>query len=280
MEQEIWRGMPYYDVFWRKRHLTRRELRAIYANYYTYVFWALAISMLVLLDLHGFAERVSLSALVAYTVSLVIITVSFYFLGSWLGLKLSKKYAWFFMIYPLLGFVAVSISTYIVELGMSGYFRGAMSVEQAAGKLPENIILTLVLETFYITFVLPIATQFGKRRDKKPLSDAQNTCTTLSIAGKTFFCDQLISVSSQDHYVKVKTDEGEVLLRARLSDLIGQLSCQNGIQPHRSHWVSRRAVAEIKSRDGHKCLVLTDGSPIPIARGRMVDVQAWLEKQG
>jgi len=278
LEQEIWRGMPYYDVFWRKRHLTRRELRVIYANYYTYVFWTLAISIVVLLDLHGFAERVSLFALVSYTVALAVITVSFYIFGSWLGLKFSEKNAWFFMIYPLFGLMAVSVSTYIVELGMSGIFRGAVSVELAAEKLPVNIILTLVLETFYITFVLPIATHFGERNEKQPVLKAINTCETLSIAGKTFFCNQLISVSSQDHYVRVKTDEDEVLLRARLSDLIDLLNCQNGIQPHRSHWVSRRAVTEIASHDGHKSLVLSDGSQVPVARGRMVDVQAWLEK--
>lgn len=270
--------MPYYDVFWRKRHLTWRELHVAYTSYYAYVFWTFAIALMVLLDLHGFAERVSLIALVSYSVSLIIVTVSLYAIGSWLGLKLSKKYSWFVMIYPLLGFAAVTISTYIVELGMSGHFRGAMSTEFAAEKLPVNIILTLVLETFYITFVSPIALHFDGRPKPRPLSYAKNTCTTLTVAGKIFECDQLVSVSSQDHYVKVKSDDGETLLRARLSDLIPQLDCQDGIQPHRSHWVSRRSVVEIASQSGKNILILHDGSKIPIARGRMVDVQAWLEK--
>ncbi len=282
LEQGVWRGMPYFDVLWRKRHLTIREMHLIYANYYSCVFWFLMISLVVLLDLHGFAERVSATAVVVYTVSLGVVAFSLYILATWVGIKLSQKYSSFFMIYPLVGFTAITIATYIVELGMSSYFSGVMSLEHAAEKLPINIILTLLLETFFITFVLPVAINASnlddKKREKRAAdAEAENACVTLTVAGEVFFCNHLISISSQDHYVRIQTKDGEKLMRARLSDLIGQLACQKGIQPHRSHWVSRDAVASMVSRKGHKFLELRNGSTVPVARGRVVDVQEWLE---
>ncbi len=280
LEQAVWRGMPYFDVFWRKRHLTQRELRAVYSNYYTYVFWALIISVLVLLDLHGFAERVSLMALVAYTTSLAIFTFVLYYYASVIGIKLSQRYRRFFLVFPVVGFVAVTIATYALELGMSAYFGSGMSFENAAQKLPVNFILTLVLETFFLTFVMPTAIKTSKKEAKRQQAGAKSACTTITIAGKTYYCKDLISISSQDHYVRIRTKDGEDLVRARLSDLIGNLSCQNGIQPHRSHWVPLGAVAGVVSSGGQKTLKLHDGSELPIARGRIGDVQEWLEKAG
>ena len=277
VEQVAWRGMPYYDVFWRKRHLTRRELRSVYANYYTVVFWVLIISVLVLLDLHGFAERVSVAAQVVYTSSLAVLTFMLYYLFCEIGIKLSQRYVRFFLIFPLVGFASMTFATYFVEFGMSGYFGGRISLENAASKLPVNLILTLVVETFFLTFVLPVTYRSKKSVAINDGSKAKPACETFIVAGETYFCDQLVSVSSQDHYVRIQTKDNENLVRARLSDLIGQLNCQNGIQPHRSHWVARQAVVGMMTRDGHKCLKLRNGNTIPIARGRLVDVQEWLE---
>lgn len=269
--------MPFFDVFGRKRHLTQRELRKVYASKYTFIFWALIISVVVVLDLHGFAERVSLAALVTYSTSISMITFLFYYLASAIGIKLSQRFSWFFLIFPLVGFVAVVLTTYLVELGMSAYFGDGMSLEGAAEKLPINFILTLVLETFFLTFVMPTAFKSRDLEGKAPPELSAPPCKTITIMGKTYFCKALISVSSQDHYVRIRTEEDEDLVRARLSDLIEQLNGQKGIQPHRSHWVPRRAVVGIVSRKGHKFLELCDGSELPVARGRINSVQAWLE---
>ncbi len=279
MEQADWRGMPFYDVLWRKRHLTTRELHKVYANYYSYVFWAMVILLLILLDLHGFAEKVSLTALTVYTVSIIVMTFSIYYFISLAGIKLSQKFDRFFVIFPLVGFCAVTISTYVVEIGMSGYFGGGMSTEHAFEKLPANIILNIVLETLYLTFVIPVALNSHGASPKiaKNYSDGAGTiCKSIIVSGHTFKCAELVSASSQDHYIIVKTENNETLIRARLSDIIAQLNCRNGIQPHRSHWVARESVVGIESVEGHKRLKMTDGSIIPIARGRITDVQEWL----
>ncbi len=275
MKQAVWRGMPYFDVFWRKRHLTRREMHAAFTSSYTYIFWALQISLMVLLDLHGFAERVSITALITYTTSLTAITVLLYLAATLIGLWLSKRYDRFFIFYPLVGFVSVTTATILVELGMSSYFGGGMSLQFAAQKLPVNLLLTLLLETIFFTFVMPL-TQRPDAFVSPQAMPISRQCETLNIGGKTFVCADLLAVSSQDHYVNVRTKTGDTLLRARLSDIVGQLGCQSGTQPHRSHWVSRNAAVRMIVKDGHKVLELTDGSYIPVARGRVSAVQAWL----
>ncbi len=278
MEQANWRGMLYYDVLWRKRHLTTRELRRVYANYYSYVFWAMVISILILLDFHGFAERISLAALSVYTISITVVTFSLYYLVTLAGIKISQRVDGFFLIFPIVGFFVTTVATYAVELGVSGYFGNGMSTQYALEKLPANVILTIVLETLYLTFVIPVA--LTTEPNPKVINDdtvgkAPN-CNSITVSGHTFDCADFVWASSQDHYINVKTKETELLIRARMSDLVAQLSCRNGIQPHRSHWVAREAVVEMESFEGHKRLKLTDGTYIPIARGRISAVQEWL----
>jgi len=280
LEQANWRGMPYYDVLWRKRHLTLRELRDAYANYYTYVFWAMVVALLVLLDLHGFAERVSLTALFVYTLSLAVVTVSLYVFVTFVGIKISKKHESFFVIYPIVGLILMTIATYLVEAGMSSTFGGGLSFENVIEKLPANLILNVVLETLYLTFVLPVAAGsfFPEIAALAPTPNSQNIkAKMVVIAGHKFDSTDLVSLSSQDHYIAVKTQGGEQLIRARLSDVVEQLGNQDGIQPHRSHWVARKSVVEVENVEGQKRIKMTDGTNIPVARGRIASVQEWLE---
>ncbi len=278
MKQDVWRGMPYYDVFWHKRHLTRRELHAITASYQSYIYWFLVVAIFMLLDLHQFAARVSPFALLIYTVSLLVITMAVYLTATALGMWLSRKYSRFFLLYPVVGIVGVTIATYVTEAGMSSVYGGGMSLAHAAEKLPVNILLSLLLETLYINFALPAVVSGMK--DKPDADMAEHTkpaCASLTIAGTKFDCKDVIAASAQDHYVSIRTVQGNTLVRARLGDLTGQLNCQNGIQPHRSHWVARCAVVDMVSGQGHKWLVLVDGTRIPVARGRHAEVQRWLD---
>lgn len=277
MKQAVWRGMPYFDAFWRKRHLTRRELQSIFTSYYTYLFLVLVIAIMILLDMHGFAVRVSSAALVVYTISLCLLTYVFYMSVSIIGIKFSQRHDWFFVIYPLVGFGAITLATVVVELGMSSTFGGQTSLARVPEKWPVNLVFTLVIETLFITFVLPTVATSSPADDvpEKPIDESSSG--SVIVAGNAFLYNKLISVSSQDHYVRICTKDGEKMIRARLSDLTEQLGSQNGIQPHRSHWVSREAAVEIESQNGHKVLKLSNGSRVPIARGRMRDVKAWLE---
>ena len=78
--------------------------------------------------------------------------------------------------------------------------------------------------------------------------------------------------ASANHYVEVRTDRGAASILLRMSDAVRELDGQPGLQVHRSHWVSDRAVAGIL-REGHKLLVLLNcGRRVPVSRSQAAAV--------
>lgn len=75
----------------------------------------------------------------------------------------------------------------------------------------------------------------------------------------------------------VRLCDGTLTERARLSDIVAQTRPEDGIQPHGSWWVSRRAVGRLGKRSGREVLQLSDDSQVPVARGRVEDVRNWIE---
>lgn len=87
----------------------------------------------------------------------------------------------------------------------------------------------------------------------------------------------LLSLKSVEHYVEIATTDQTFIERAPLRDLVAQLEAANGIQCHRSHWVSRGAVRGVTRRGGNVLLELVDGAEVPVSRGRRQEVEAWLD---
>ena len=88
----------------------------------------------------------------------------------------------------------------------------------------------------------------------------------------------VISLQAQDHYVDVKTTEGNELILIRLSDAIKELGETKGIQVHRSWWVTHKHVVKQKRINNKPHLILSDGNAIPISRTYSADVKAALVK--
>jgi hypothetical protein len=90
---------------------------------------------------------------------------------------------------------------------------------------------------------------------------------------------ELLSIMTEDHYLRVTTDRGSDLVLYRLSDAVAELDASLGLQVHRSHWVARRAVERVE-RDGHRIrLVLKTGERIPVSRTyqRQLRRAGWLD---
>lgn len=81
----------------------------------------------------------------------------------------------------------------------------------------------------------------------------------------------LWAISAQDHYLNVQTDEGAELILMRLGDAVLELADRDGIQTHRSHWVSRNGVAKHTT----KSITLHSGETIPISRANAAAVKAF-----
>ncbi|MEM6903994.1 MAG: LytTR family DNA-binding domain-containing protein [Pseudomonadota bacterium] len=81
---------------------------------------------------------------------------------------------------------------------------------------------------------------------------------------------KLVCIAKEDHYLRVYTDQGNDLIRLRMSDALMELETMNGQQTHRSWWVADDAVQSATRRPtGGGQAILTNGLKVPIARARM-----------
>ena len=83
----------------------------------------------------------------------------------------------------------------------------------------------------------------------------------------------LLSLSVEDHYVRVRTGKGETLVLMRLSDAIRETGDVAGGQVHRSHWVGWNAVRTARRQGDRAILTLADGSAVPVGRANLPKIR-------
>ena len=89
--------------------------------------------------------------------------------------------------------------------------------------------------------------------------------------------DDVIRLHAQDHYVEVVTSAGSALLTERFSDCVEKLKPLEGIQCHRSHWISLDHVVELtRSGSAYSCS-MSNGDRVPVGRRRYSELKALLE---
>ena len=76
----------------------------------------------------------------------------------------------------------------------------------------------------------------------------------------------LLALQSEDHYLRVHTDQGDTLILMRLSDALAAVEALDGRQTHRSWWVARKAVDAVARGDGRATLTLSNGVEAPVSR--------------
>ena len=82
----------------------------------------------------------------------------------------------------------------------------------------------------------------------------------------------------EDHYVRIRTEQGSRLEMGPLARVTAGLSGVEGLQTHRSWWVARRAIEGVE-RDGRNLrLRLIDGETAPVSRASVAKLRAagWL----
>jgi hypothetical protein len=87
----------------------------------------------------------------------------------------------------------------------------------------------------------------------------------------------LISISSELHYLRVTTSDGEVMFLYNLKDAIEELPSNAGIQVHRSHWVSREHIKKLSNKKGGSECLLSNVKSLPVSRRKYSEVRELLE---
>lgn len=84
----------------------------------------------------------------------------------------------------------------------------------------------------------------------------------------------IYAVSAEDHYLRLHTSKGSDLILMRLSDAIAELDGLEGAQTHRSWWVSREAVEDVRREGERVTLILVGGIEAPVSRPNVRPLRA------
>lgn len=89
----------------------------------------------------------------------------------------------------------------------------------------------------------------------------------------------LLAVSSEDHYVRLFSDNGDQLIAMRFSDALSSLEPGDGLQVHRRWWVAADAVeSATRSGDGME-LRLRNGMTVPVSRSYLQQARrVWADR--
>jgi hypothetical protein len=89
---------------------------------------------------------------------------------------------------------------------------------------------------------------------------------------------EIYAVEAEDHYLRVRTSKGSDLILMRFSDALLELEGVDGAQTHRSWWVARAGIADVKRSEGRAVLALKDGAVAPVSRAQAKGLRekGWL----
>ncbi len=274
--KEDWRGLLFFGAIGNRFHITLREVQYFTRQPSFLLFALLIAAILLVFDTQGEFYGIPLGVMSFLVILHVATFIALYIAFLLVSIKISQRFSGFFVYSPMIVVVVTIISTVIENYLYTVAIGERPSFIQPLDGVMLNIASALIFETLFLLFAIPLILP------NKSKSDEQQKAKTrqVTIAGKNFPIADIHSISSQDHYVEVKAGEASSLLRARLVDVIAQIDDEFGISPHRSHWVSKAAIDEIKGTVSGKVLKLKNGEEIPIARGRVKTVRDWLEETG
>jgi DNA-binding LytR/AlgR family response regulator len=87
----------------------------------------------------------------------------------------------------------------------------------------------------------------------------------------------ILYLQAHGDYVRVASDEGRYLLRARMAELEARWSSQGFVRVHRGYLVNLRRAVELRPQlNGTAMLVMADGAEVPIARRQVGELRRRL----
>jgi hypothetical protein len=191
------------------------------------------------------------------------------------------KPAWFPRVIPtaLIHVIVLGVVTYLtVALSSVWHSETHPVLVPSILDLGRLYVLVVIFELMVMFMVLPYLERKSIVATPGIQRDAGGNRTTMIISGTPINFADVIYLKSAEHYVELKTRHRELLFRAKLAVVIEQLNDHDGIQPHRSYWVSRNYVAGVVTRDKKRFLQLSNEELIPVSRHRQDEVDKWVQK--
>jgi len=179
---------------------------------------------------------------------------------------------------PIFSVIEFSLTLWIAEQGI-GWLQGVDLSGLLLGRYFQYMFLFLVIEALFTHFVIPTLDINRPPAESQEDQDDRHSTDTdrIMIAGRSIRIEMVNHIMSEEHYLTVTLRSETIVHRAKLSDIVGHLPAEAGLQPHRSWWVSRQMKPRIQKEGSRVFLQLEDGTNVPIARARVKAVQGWLD---
>ncbi len=123
-------------------------------------------------------------------------------------------------------------------------------------------------------FIATVYLDSQRKEDRKPLLDQHPAL--FARLKKYPNAQKVLSLNAQDHYVEVATEFGSELCLIRLSDAIAEVAPIEGIQIHRSSWIAKSAIQEIKVQGNNTEVHLINGNTLKVSQSRVKELRAFL----
>jgi DNA-binding LytR/AlgR family response regulator len=158
--------------------------------------------------------------------------------------------------------VSVPVTIAVLALSTDFYAR-----RPSLSLVVEVYFLVCVISTF-VTAVTWVAERLSASRHAAATADApvQAGAALVDKLPHGLRKAAILSMTAEDHYLRVRTEAGEALILMRLSDAVAACEGLDGARTHRSWWVARDAVADAQKGDGRGTLILSDGTEAPVSR--------------
>lgn len=273
MSESEYQGLLCYDLLGNKSYLTFSRLLHKITHRYYIAFMLMLVLLFILFDLHGYRAQMPFSSVITLWFLFIVTLGSVYSLILAVAVLVSKRFHKFFIVAPVFGLLSMSAATLTETYLCAAFTSSVYSLAIFTANVLTNLAIGAI---FLIAFDVLLAVRI---RDGKPvlLRDSLSRISMMSIAGKKFEVSKVLMMSAQDHYIEVQFSDSTHLERGRLVDAVDQMTDVDGIVPHRSYWVSRKAVIRLERGPSGLFLRLRNGGTVPVARSRATAVRDWLD---
>lgn len=252
--------------------LTLRQLREIVSSP---VFWMVLGAAVLLASMAGpyhtlarfsFPERV-----VYWGSSLTLSAMLMTFLSVYAH-KLAETRALHWSLVAMLagiaGVLPIVATVYLAEGLATGFAPGWLTSYRSA-TLISHVALSAVAVTLIVNAVIEFRERERANLPPGPAAGGKPRAmnpTLLQSRLPRHLGHDIISVKARDHYVEVTTPKGSSMVLMRLGDAIEDLEPLNGLQVHRSWWISLSHVVQTRTGPNGPELILASDQRVPVGR--------------
>ncbi|SMD05215.1 LytTR family DNA-binding domain-containing protein [Primorskyibacter flagellatus] len=241
----------------------------------TLLFYALSIVVLLAADPSNISVHYAFPVTAGYWVAGFVVYLALYTPALLVVAPLQTRFPRLLVPLPLLS-ILVLIPALSLTTALADSFSGTDLRIFAPKRFLPLFLTVQVLETVFSRYVLPEVIR-KTRSVKTRALEAQPR--HIAVGHHRLPIDRLYHVCAQEHFIHIQLQDTHIRHRARLSDLIAQTAPEDGIQPHRSWWVSRNAKPRLDREGSRHVLVLEDKTVVPVARTRLREIEDWLDRR-